>query len=136
LDVDGYITETDRSNFLFFSEGQLKVPNRRKYLPGVTMKLVIEACEKLGIKAVEADYVPFDVYNADEAFLTVSSFSILPVNALNGIQIGAGQPGTLYRRLVNAVSEYVGVDIVAQAMAHLPRDARKTLSPLPAAAKA
>ena len=93
------------------------------------MKLVIEACEKLGIKAVEADYVPFDVYNADEAFLTVSSFSILPVLALNGISIGSGQPGKLYRKLVKAVSDYVGVDIVQQAMAHLPMEARKTLTP-------
>lgn len=122
LDVNGYITETDRSNFLFFSEGHLKVPNRRGYLPGVTMKLVIELCEKMGIKAVEADYVPFDVYNADEAFLTVSSFSILPVVALNAIPIGSGKPGSLYQRLVKAISDYVGVDIVQQAMAHVPRE--------------
>ncbi len=127
LDVNGYITETDRSNFLFFSEGKLRVPNRRGYLPGVTMKLVIEACEKLGIEAVEADYVPFDVYNADEAFLTVSSFSILPVIALNAVTIGSGKPGSLYRKLVKSVSDYVGVDIVQQAMAHLPVEARKTL---------
>jgi branched-chain amino acid aminotransferase len=122
LDMNGFITETDRSNFLFFSEGQLKVPNRRGYLPGVTMKLVIELCEKMGIKAVEADYVPFDVYNADEAFLTVSSFSILPVLALNAIPIGSGKPGTLYQRLVKAVSDYVGVDIVQQAAAHVPQE--------------
>lgn len=124
LDVNGYITETDRSNFLFFSEGELKVPNRRGYLPGVTMKLVIELCEKMGIKAVEADYVPFDVYNAEEAFLTVSSFSILPVVALNAIPIGSGKPGSLYQRLVKGVSEYVGVDIVQQAEAHVPREYR------------
>jgi branched-chain amino acid aminotransferase len=119
LDINGYITETDRSNFLFFSEGQMKVPNRRGYLPGVTMKIVIEVAEKLGIKPVEADYVPFDVYNADEAYLTVSSFSILPVIALNGLQVGSGQPGPLYQRLVKGVSDYVGVDIVQQAMAHV-----------------
>lgn len=122
LDINGYITETDRSNFLFFSEGQMKVPNRRGYLPGVTMKIVIEVAEKLGVKAVEADYVPFDVYNADEAYLTVSSFSILPVIALNGIQVGSGQPGPLYQRLVKGVSDYVGVDIVQQAMAHVPHE--------------
>jgi branched-chain amino acid aminotransferase len=122
LDVDGYITETDRSNFLFFSDGQIRVPNRRGYLPGVTMKLVIELAEKMGIKAVEADYVPFDVYNADEAFLTVTSFSILPVVALNGIPIGSGKPGSLYQRLVKAVSDYVGVDIVQQAVVHVPRE--------------
>lgn len=124
LDVNGYITETDRSNFLFFSEGKLQVPNRRGYLPGVTMKLVIEACEKMGIEAVEADYVPFDVHNAEEAFLTVSSFSILPVVALNALPVGTGKPGPLFHRLVKAVSDYVGVDIIQQAMAHVPRDSQ------------
>lgn len=122
LDVNGFITETDRSNFLFFSEGQLKVPNRRGYLPGVTMKLVIELCEKMGIKAVEGDYVPFDVYNADEAYLTVTSFSILPVVGLNAIPIGSGKPGPVYQRLVKAVSEYVGLDIIRQAEAHVSRE--------------
>ncbi len=119
LDPNGYITETDRSNFLFFSEGKLCVPNPRGYLPGVSMKIVIECCEKMGIPIAQSDYVPFDVYNAEEAFLTVSSFCVLPVVGLNGMQIGTGKPGPLFHKLIDAFGKYVGVDLIKQAKSHL-----------------
>ena len=58
---------------------------------------------------------PYDVFTAEEAFFTATSFSIMPVTRFNGQPINTGLPGAITRRLIAAWSEMVGVDIVAQA---------------------
>jgi len=55
--------------------------------------VVLELAEELGIPCREADITPYDVYNADEAFITSTSKCILPAGRLNGIRIGQQIPG-------------------------------------------
>jgi branched-chain amino acid aminotransferase len=52
--------------------------------------------------------------NAQEAFLSSTPFCLMPVTRINGVPIADGRPGPLYRRLIEAWSEEVRVDIVAQ----------------------
>lgn len=115
LDLNGYITESTAANCLFVSNKTLWVPNREGVLNGITMLTVMELAQELGIPIKEGDYTPFDVYNADEGFLTASSFSILPAASLNGVRIGTEVPGPVTKALLVAWSELVKVDIVAQA---------------------
>jgi branched-subunit amino acid aminotransferase/4-amino-4-deoxychorismate lyase len=56
----------------------------------------------------------FDLYQAEEAMLTASTYCLLPVVKVNGLALGDGAPGPI----VNAWSELVGIDIVAQATRH------------------
>jgi branched-subunit amino acid aminotransferase/4-amino-4-deoxychorismate lyase len=53
---------------------------------------------------------------ADEAFFTATTFSILPVTRFNAHPVGAGEVGANTRRLTQAWSEMVGVDIIEQAL--------------------
>ena len=69
--------------------------------------------------AVEADFQVFDIMTADEAFLTVTSRCVLPVTKVNGALVGSGKPGPIVRRLQEGWSELVGMDFVAQALAHV-----------------
>jgi branched-chain amino acid aminotransferase len=119
LDMDGNITEYSSGNFFMVRKGQLLTPFERHSLGGVSRELVLELAEELGIPAREADITPYDVYNADEAFLTSTSKCILPVGRLNGIRIGQHIPGPLTKRLLDTWSARVEVDIVAQALRHL-----------------
>ena len=89
--------------------------------------MVIELAEDLGIPCREADITPYDVYNADEAFITSTSKCILPVGRLNGIRIGQTIPGPVTRRLLETRSARVELDIVEQALAHLSLEARQAL---------
>jgi branched-chain amino acid aminotransferase len=75
---------------------------------------VIELAGKLGIPFVERDIQVHSVMNADEAFLTSTPFCLMPVTRINGVAIADGRPGPLYRRLIEAWSEAVGVDIEGQ----------------------
>ena len=69
---------------------------------------------KLGIPFAVRDFQVFDAVNADEAFLASTPYCLMSVTKINGTQIGTGQPGPIYGRLVKAWSELVGLDVVKQ----------------------
>ncbi|HVW36063.1 MAG TPA: aminotransferase class IV, partial [Pirellulales bacterium] len=89
-------------------------PTLRNTLPGISRKTVIELAAQLGIEFVERDFQVYNVVNADEAFLASTPFCILPVTKLNGLAIGDGKPGPIFRKLIAAWSQRVGLDIVEQ----------------------
>ena len=80
---------------------------------------MIELAKEMKICVEETDIQTYDVYNADEAFFTATSYCISPVTKFNGIQIGQGKPGLLTKRLLEAWSNKVGINIVKQALSHL-----------------
>ncbi len=127
LDLDGNITEGSSANFLFIAGGRLKVPDTRMVLSGADMAALLELADGLGIGADEGTYTTYDVYNAQEAFLTTNSFGILPIVSLNGLPIGDGTVGPMTRRLMAAWTERVGMDFVAQGLHHLPPEERTRL---------
>ncbi|MFY1634878.1 aminotransferase class IV [Solwaraspora sp. WMMB335] len=128
LDRDGNVTTcAPGSGFLFIVDGVIHVPNRRNTLDSSAMGFTLELAAQLGIEVREGDYTTFDVYNADEAFTTNTKDCIAPVSKLNGLRIGTGRPGPMYKRLVTAWSEAVGVDIVGRAVGLLPVTEREEL---------
>ncbi len=127
LDMDGNLCETDTTNVFFISKGRLCTPMARTVLGGITRQVVFELAEKLGVEVAEGDFTPFDLYTADEAFLSGTSGSITPVNSLNGKQIGGDLPGPVTLRLIGAWNELVGLDYVAQAIRHLGDNESKDL---------
>ena len=127
LDLDGNLSETHVTNVFFITDGKLCTPSARTVLGGITRKVVFELAEKLGIEVVEGDFTPFDMYNADEAFLSGSSASITPVSALNGQKVGSALPGPITLDLIRAWNDMVGYDYVAQAIRHLGDNESKDL---------
>ena len=127
LDMDGNITESSGANFLFVSEGRIKVPDTRLVLSGADMAAALDLTSGAGIPVDEGTYTTYDVYNAQEAFLTTNSFGILPIVSLNGLPIGTGKVGPMTRRLMDAWMDLVGMDFVSQALRHLPDEERDDL---------
>ena len=125
LDLDGNIAEGSGANFLFVSDGGVKVPDTRFVLDGADMGAVLELASGLGIPSEEGTYSTYDLYNAQEAFLTTNSFGILPIVSFNGLPIGTGRVGPITRRLMDAWTDLVGMDFVAQAISHVPSDDEK-----------
>ena len=127
LDLEGNITEGTGSNFLFVSDGRVKVPDTRLVLSGADMAVIRDLAEEKQIGCDEGVFTPYDVYNAEEAFLTTNSFGILPIVSMNGMPIGSGKVGPVTHRLMNSWSELVGMDFVGQALNHLPAAEREGL---------
>lgn len=127
LDLNGNITEYTSGNFFMVRKGGLWTPFERNALGGIARETVFELAADLGIPCREADLTPYDVYNADEAFITSTSKCILPVGRLNGIRVGKHVPGPLTQRLLETWSARVEVDIVEQALSHLTPIERQAL---------
>lgn len=114
IDPDGYITEGTGDNFFMVMDGVLYTPEGRNILRGISRQYVFEIADQLGIQCIEKNIEPFDLYNADEAFLTGTPFCILPTTHLNGLPIGEGKMGEVTNQLLSKWSENVGLDVVQQ----------------------
>jgi branched-chain amino acid aminotransferase len=130
LDIDGNLSETSAHNFFLVIAGKLCTPSERNVLGGITKAAIFELAEELGIPLIEGNYTPYDVYNADEAFLASTSPTFVPVGTINGVAIGKGAPGPLTLRLIGAWNKMVGMDIVDQALSHLESPERERLTSL------
>jgi len=115
LDLDGYVTEGISANFFLVERGALVTPPALEVLAGVTGQTVMDLARTLGIPAQQRPFAPYDVCAADEAFLTSTSYFVMPVSQLNGHRIGAAVPGPITGRLLKAWGDAIGLEIVAQA---------------------
>lgn len=116
LDQRGYVAEASTANVVaYFPERGLVTPRRENVLPGVSLAVVEELAGELGFPLQEADLTPEEFASADEALLVSTSICVLPIVQIDGAPIGTGQPGQTYRRLLEAWSKHVGVEIADQA---------------------
>lgn len=122
LDHEGYITEASTANLLIHgaSEGLISPPPR-KILPGISVAVLLELAEKLGIATSHQDLTPDDVASADEAILASTPLCLLPATRFNGRSVGHGKPGKVFGRLLAAWNDLVGMDIAEQARRHADR---------------
>lgn len=115
LDPDGFIAEGTGDNFFIIKNNTIISPEARNILRGVSRAYVMEELAlQLGMAVVEKNIEPYDVYTADEAFMTGTPFCMLPVTQLNGLSIGNGQVGKNFKSLLMCWSQNVGIDIEEQ----------------------
>lgn len=115
LDPDGFVAEGTGDNFFIIKDGKIITPEGRNILRGISRDYILgEVCPALGIAVEEKNFEQYDVYTADEAFMTGTPFCALPVTSMNGLAIGSGQVGPVFRKLLSCWSERVGVDIEGQ----------------------
>ena len=115
LDPDGFGAEGTGDNFFIIKNGVVITPEGRNILRGISRDYVMnELCSQLGMPVVEKNIEAYDVYTADEAFMTGTPFCMLPVTSLNGLAIGKGEVGEGFNRLIGQWSANAGIDIVRQ----------------------
>lgn len=119
LDIHGNVAENKGGNFFIYTEGVLKTPHARSALAGISRATVLELAAQIGVRVEVTDFQPYDIYTADEAFFTSTPYCIMPATKFNGLPVGDGQVGTVTKRLLQAWSDQVGVDIVGQAMGQI-----------------
>tara|TARA_B100001179_G_C18534314_1_gene378642 strand:- start:250 stop:987 length:738 start_codon:yes stop_codon:yes gene_type:complete len=117
-DGSGNLTEGVGYNLFTVTNGVIRTPNDTSILQGVSRGYVLELAEQLGMQVIEEDLQPYDLYTADEAFFSSTPYCLLPVTAFDKRDIGDGKPGPVFKQLMSAWSERVGVDVVGQAEKH------------------
>ena len=121
LDIDGFVTEGTGANVFIVSNGVLQTPTTRNILEGISRRTVIQLAQQIGIPVEEKDITTFDLYNADEAFWTTSTYCILPIPRFNHVSVRCPIPGPVTKKLLETWSAEVGLDIVGQAMKYSSR---------------
>jgi branched-chain amino acid aminotransferase len=101
LNAEGFVSECTGDNLFIVKEGQLMTPPLSAgALYGITRRVVMEIAADAGIGVSEPQLTRYDLFNADECFLTGSGAEVVPVVKIDGRVIGNGKPGPITRRLV------------------------------------
>jgi branched-chain amino acid aminotransferase len=127
LDIDGNLSETSAHNLFLVISDRLCSPTDKNVLGGITKAVIFDLAKQLGLEVAEGNYTPYDLYNAEEAFLASTSPTFVPVKSVNGVGIGRGAPGRVTLRLIAGWNKMVGMDIVDQALSHLEQQERERL---------
>lgn len=114
LDLDGNVTECAGSNFVIVKGSTIISPTTRNILWGISLQTIKELAPEIGMEFIEKDFQPYDVFNADEAWLTTTPYCMAPCTKINTIPIGDGKPGPWFKRMIAAWSQRVGLDIEGQ----------------------
>lgn len=111
LNNEGYVVECTGDNIFIYKDGKLITPPiYLGALDGITRRAVMELAERRGIEVREEVLTRYDLYNAEECFLTGTAAEIVPVVKIDGRKIGVGKPGKVTLQLIGDFRELTKVD--------------------------
>ena len=101
LNAEGFVAECTGDNIFLVKDNHMFTPPLfAGALYGITRKVVMEMATESGLGVSEANLTRYDVFNADECFLTGTGAELVPVVKVDGRIIGEGKPGAVTKRLV------------------------------------
>lgn len=102
FDTNGYLAEGSGDNIYVIKNGVLFVPPTVNNLRGITRLVVLELAVSLGITVKEQNMGYFDLYTADEVFVTGTAAEVAPIVIIDGRSIGNGRPGPVTAQMMKA----------------------------------
>ncbi len=114
LNEQGYVAECTGDNVFIVKNGEILTPPISSgALAGVTRAVVLEIAGDLGLRVLQPEMTRYDIYTADECFLTGTAAEVIPVVRLDNRVIGDGLPGAVTRRLIARFHELTAATGVA-----------------------
>lgn len=114
FDTNGNLSEGSGDNIFVVKNGAIYTPPTLNNLRGITRAVVIELARSLGISLFEQDLGYYDLYAADEVFVTGTAAEVAPIVLIDGRAIGIGKPGPVTRQLMvsfRSVTETEGTPV-------------------------
>lgn len=111
LNDQGYVAECTADNVFIVHKGEIVTPAASQgALKGVTRSTIVDIARDLGIPLRESNLTRYDVWCADECFLTGSGAEVIPTVKLDGREIGNGKPGPITKRVLESFRQRVLVE--------------------------
>jgi branched-chain amino acid aminotransferase len=111
LNDQGYVAECTGDNLFIVFKGEILTPSASQgALKGITRDVIFSIALELGVPIREANLTRYDVWCADECFLTGTAAEVIPVVKLDGRVIGAGSPGVITGQVLEAFRRRVLVE--------------------------
>ena len=103
LNQEGFVAECTGDNIFIVADGALLTPpTSAGILKGITRQVVFDLAAEMAVSALEQNIARYDIYSADECFLTGTAGEIIPVVKVDGRTIGGGKPGPITKQLLKA----------------------------------
>jgi len=99
LDIHGFVSTCNATNFFIIKDGEVWTSTGQYCMNGITRAKIIQVCHENDIDCLQKDFSLFDVYGADEAFVTGTFGGLTPVTKIDGRQIGEQSFGDMTRHL-------------------------------------
>lgn len=111
LNEQGYVAECTADNVFTVHKGEIFTPSASQgALKGITRSTIFDIGKELNVPVRETDMTRYDIWCADESFLTGSGAEVIPVVKLDGREIGSGRPGPITRRVLESFRRRVLVE--------------------------
>jgi branched-chain amino acid aminotransferase len=111
LDHNGYVVECSGDNIFFIKKGVVRTPPiYLGALEGITRDCLIEIARVKGYTVIEEPFTRYDLFDADEVFLTGTAAEAIPVREIDKRLIGDGKPGPITQELIAAFRETTSTD--------------------------
>lgn len=119
LNQHGMVAECTSANiFAVFGNQVFTPPLTDGCLPGITREVLLQGIHVQGIRIVERSLSVYDLYGADEVFVTSTTRDLLPVREIAGRETGV--VGTVRERLTPAFRAFVQADIAHRRSVKVP----------------
>ncbi|HPM61374.1 MAG TPA: branched-chain-amino-acid transaminase [Methanoregulaceae archaeon] len=102
FDTNGYMSEGSGDNIFVVKNGVIFTPPTLNNLRGITRAVVLEIAKSHGLTLMEQNLGYYDMYSADEVFVTGTAAEVAPIVLIDGRTIGTGKPGPVTRQLMAA----------------------------------
>jgi len=106
LDSRGFISEGSGDNVFCIKNGIILTPPTINNLKGITRSVAIEILSKLGYEVLERDISLFDLYTADEIFVTGTAAEAAPITLIDGRNVGNGSVGPITKQVADSFAEH------------------------------
>jgi branched-chain amino acid aminotransferase len=101
LNDAGFVAECTGDNIFIVCRGRLLTPSAQQgALKGITREAIFSVAQALSLPVEEHELTRYDLWNADECFLTGTGAEVIPVVKLDGREIGDGKPGPVTGRVL------------------------------------
>jgi len=107
LDVNGFVATCNATNFFIVKDGEVWTSTGQYCMNGITRGNVIRVCKENGINCEQKNFSLFDVYGADEAFVTGTFGGVTPVTTIDGKLIGNGNFGEVSRKVSDLYEQLI-----------------------------
>jgi branched-chain amino acid aminotransferase len=103
LNEQGYVSECSGDNIFILFKGKIYTPPASSgALKGITREVVMEIAGELEIPLIEENMTRYDLWIAEECFLTGTAAEVVPVARIDGREIGDGRPGAVTNKFIDA----------------------------------
>jgi len=102
FDSNGYLSEGSGDNIFIIKNGKVYTPPTINNLKGITRATAIELLEEMKIPISVENLGMFDLYTADEIFVTGTAAEAAPLVKVDGRKVGTGKPGPITKKMIEA----------------------------------